>query len=405
MAATNDNAADKALLPAGMSDVLPPDAAFEASVVERLMAWFGSHGYERVKPPLLEFEENLLRGPGEAMAAQTFRLMDPVSQRMMGLRADMTPQVARIATSRLHKRPRPLRLGYAGQVLRVKGTQLRGARQFGQVGVELIGVETPAADAEVILMAAGALAALGLRAMSVDLCLPTLVPAVADDLGLDDRARAHLRVVLDRKDAAGIADMKGAIGEDAAALLGALLAATGPVEDALATLAELEFGPAARAEVDRLAAVVAAVRTEAPDLTLTADLVENRGWEYHSGVTFTFFARGMRGELGAGGRYLTGDDTSPNGIEPSTGLTLFMDTLLRALPESERPHRVYVPADTANAAGVAAGLRDGGWVTVRGLGPVGDARAEAQRLGCDHVLEGGRPVPLGAQDDTTGGKD
>ncbi|NQV44142.1 MAG: ATP phosphoribosyltransferase regulatory subunit, partial [Rhodospirillales bacterium] len=125
MSTTNDNA-DKALLPAGMADVLPPDAAFEATVVERLMARFGAQGYGRVKPPLLEFEENLLRGPGSAMSSQTFRLMDPVSQRMMGLRADMTPQVARIATSRLRKAPRPLRLSYAGQVLRVKGSQLRG---------------------------------------------------------------------------------------------------------------------------------------------------------------------------------------------------------------------------------------------------------------------------------------
>ncbi|MBT6110107.1 MAG: ATP phosphoribosyltransferase regulatory subunit, partial [Rhodospirillales bacterium] len=185
MDATNDNAS-KALLPAGMNDTLPPHAAYEASVVEKIMTCFGGHGYERVKPPLLEFEENLLRGPGAAMANQTFRLMDPVSQRMMGLRADITPQVARIATTRLSGAPRPLRLSYAGQILRVKGTQLRADRQFGQVGVELIGADSPVADAEIILMAASALTNLGVSNMSVDLCLPTLVPAVCRDLGLDD---------------------------------------------------------------------------------------------------------------------------------------------------------------------------------------------------------------------------
>src|SRR5919108_6170714 len=107
-----------ALLPIGMHDLLPPEAEIEAQVVSQLMAVLASHGYERVKPPLAEFEENLLSGAGAAMAKETFRLMDPISQRMIGLRADMTPQVARIATTRLKKAPRPLRLCYAGQVLR-----------------------------------------------------------------------------------------------------------------------------------------------------------------------------------------------------------------------------------------------------------------------------------------------
>ena len=101
---------------------------------------------------------------GAAMASHTFRLMDPVSQRMMGLRADMTPQVGRIAASRLKGAPRPLRLSYAGQVLRVKGEQLRPERQIGQVGVELIGTASAAADAEAVLLAAEALRAARRRA-------------------------------------------------------------------------------------------------------------------------------------------------------------------------------------------------------------------------------------------------
>ena len=119
-----------ALLPAGLMDVLPPAAAFEARTVERLIRYCESFGYERVKPPLIEFEETMLAGSGAALAAETFRLMDPISQRMLALRPDMTMQVARIASSRLAHRPRPLRLGYAGQVVRVRGTQRRPERQF-----------------------------------------------------------------------------------------------------------------------------------------------------------------------------------------------------------------------------------------------------------------------------------
>ena len=129
----------KALLPAGLEDLLPPQAGQEEALVRRLSDHFAKYGYELVKPPLLEFEEGLLEGIGAAVADETFRVMDPVSHRMMGLRADITPQVARIAATRLRDAPRPLRLTYSGEVLRVRGAQLRPQREFRAVGVELIG--------------------------------------------------------------------------------------------------------------------------------------------------------------------------------------------------------------------------------------------------------------------------
>ncbi|MBT5751281.1 MAG: ATP phosphoribosyltransferase regulatory subunit, partial [Rhodospirillaceae bacterium] len=179
---------NKGLLPAGLSDVLPPEAAQEATVAEGLVNCLASHGFERVKPPLVEFEESLLAGAGAATAGQTFRLMDPVSQHMMGIRSDMTVQVARIATTRLADVPRPLRLSYGGQILRVRGTQLRPARQISQVGCELIGSASIAADVEVVLLAVEALEKIGVPEISIDLTMPTLVPAVADEMGLDGAA-------------------------------------------------------------------------------------------------------------------------------------------------------------------------------------------------------------------------
>src|SRR5437763_15698725 len=116
-----DDAPHPALLPTGIHDLLPPDAETEAAIVARLMATLTAHGYERVKPPLVEFEETLFSGAGAAMATATFRMMDPTSHRMIGLRADVTPQIARIAVTRLDAAPRPLRLSYAGQVLRATG--------------------------------------------------------------------------------------------------------------------------------------------------------------------------------------------------------------------------------------------------------------------------------------------
>lgn len=379
-------AAEKALLPAGLRDILPPDAAFEAAVVERVMACFAAHGYERVKPPLIEFEDGLLAGPGAALAADTFRLMDPVSQRMMAVRADMTLQVARIAATRLRNLPRPLRLSYAGQVLRVSGSQLRPERQFGQAGVELIGAASAGADAEVALLAAEALTGVGVGGVSLDLNLPTLTPAIADALGFAGEAKSSLVKALDRKDAAAVAGLANEQGGRHGALFADLLAAGGPARRALARLARLDLPPAVLAERDRLAEVVALVLERAPDLAVTVDPVEHRGFEYHSGVSFTLFARRVRGELGRGGRYIA---TSG---ESSTGFTLYMDTLLRALPAPAADRRVYLPAGTSTAQGTA--LRAKGWITVAGFEKTRDMKKEAARQRCSHVLLGRKVVAV-----------
>ena len=369
-----DQENNKALLPAGLQDLLPPEAAREARVVESLQACFAAQGYERVKPPLIEFEEALLSGAGAALAHQTFRLMDPVSQRMMGLRADITTQVARIAASRLAAAPRPLRLCYAGQVLRIRGSQLRPERQFGQAGAELVGADSAAAEAEVILLAWEALARLGVAGLSVDLTLPTLVPGLVAELGL---AAPELRHALDRKDAAEVERLAGADG----AVLVALLRATGPAEEAVAALRRLTLPAEARREIDRLEEVVGLLAAAAPDLAVTVDPVEHRGFEYQTGLSFVVFARGVRGELGRGGRYEIDTDA---GAESAIGVTLYMDTVLRAVPAEAPAGRLFLPAGTP--AETARRLRDEGWITLAGLDPEAEAKAEARRLGCSHVL-------------------
>jgi ATP phosphoribosyltransferase regulatory subunit len=313
------------------------------------------------------------------MAEHTFRLMDPISHRMMGLRADMTPQVARIAATRLKNSPRPLRLSYAGQVLRVKGTELKPARQLGQVGIELIGAEGPAADAEVILLAAETLAALGVEGLTIDLNLPTLVPAAAQALGFRKPAIKSLVQALDRKDAAAVAGHAGRH----AVLFRGLIAAAGPARRALGALERLDLPAEAAEERRRLGEVVAHVLRALPKLHLTIDPAEHRGFEYYNGVGFSLFARGARNELGRGGRYVSGEG------EPSTGFSLYLDSLIQALPAPASPRRILLPLGTARTA--AARLRRQGWVTIGALHATADMMEEARRLHCSHVWRGGAP--------------
>ncbi len=370
--------ASLALLPIGLRDVLPPDAAFETEVGRRLLDMFALQGYEQVAPPLVEFEDSFLGGTGAAMAHDSFRLMDPVSQRMMVVRSDITPQIARIATTRLAAAPRPLRLAYLGQVLRVRGGQLRPQRQFRQAGIELIGSTAPEADAEVIALAVSSLLSLGLRDITVDLNMPTLIPSLCGELGYSGTALARLKAALDRKDAAAVATLADR-GRDR---LLALLNAAAPAETALERLGRIDLpADAARVRAE-LASIVPCIRAELPNLTLTVDAVEHRGFEYHSGTSFTIFCRGQRGEVGRGGRYLTGSD--PEVGEPAVGMTLFMDAVQRALPPATPSERLFLPCGTS--AEERRKLQDQGWITVAGLEPVADPCAEALRVGCTHAL-------------------
>lgn len=389
-----NDAPHPALLPAGLYDLLPPEAEIEAAVTGRLIGVLASHGYERVKPPLVEFEETLLSGAGSVVASDTFRTMDPISHRMVAVRADMTPQIARIAATRLPHRPRPLRLSYAGQVLRVRATQMRPERQFGQVGAELIGAGGPAADVEAITVAGEALTAVGVPHLSVDITLPTLVPAIAEACGIAGERAAALRAALDRKDVAAVACLAG----EAGGLLASLVAAAGLAGPARAALDRLDLPARARIERDRLAAVLDGLDAAIPDVKVTVDPVENRGFEYHTGISFTFFARvdpalGPLGELGRGGRYQAGDPSAP---EAATGFTLYTDTILRTLPERSPRRSVLIPLDADRARATA--LREEGWITVAALQPALDWCEEARRLECGHVLDGGEVRAVSRKD-------
>lgn len=370
------------LLPAGLRDVLPPRADWEAQASEHLLGSFAAHGYARVKPPLIEFEETLLSGSGADLAGQMFRVMDPVSQRMMGLRTDITLQVARIAATRLRDAARPLRLAYAGQVLRVRGTQLRPERQFAQAGFELIGSAALGADVEAAVLAAEAVAALGVTGLSLDITQPLLAPAIMEAHGLEPKQARAARRALDRKDAAELKEAGGA----AAPMLLKLLQLAGPARGALDGLKKLKLPEVAARIVADLDALVTEVSEAAPDLLVTLDPGEFRGFEYHTGIAFTLFARNVRGELGRGGRYVT-----PAG-ETATGFTLYLDSVMRGLPARPAAKLVYLPFGTARA--IASKLRGDGHAVWAELAGQADTKKAAKAAGCSHWWDGTTVRPL-----------
>lgn len=372
-----------ALLPVGFCDVLPSDAETEARGLQKMMNIFANYGYDRVNPPLLEFEQSLLAHAGKGIAEQTFRIMDPETRYMMGLRADITPQIARIAATRLINSPRPLRLSYAGLCIWVKGARHSAARQILQTGIELIGIDNAQADAEVILVTAQALQALGIQAFSFDLMMPQLVQAIICPENFTSAQLGALMRALDRKDVAAVKYYGG----DYSDILTAMLQAAGPADQAIGALRKLDFPAEAQRLFERLLASVKAVRNQDPDIELTIDPVEFRGWDYHTGLCISVYADGISGEVGRGGRYLS------NNQEPACGLTLRPDILLQRAERPLSKSRVFVPYGCHRIEELSK-LHEEGYVTLMSCAVEGDPEEEAHHLNCQYIYKKGKLFPL-----------
>lgn len=347
------------LLPKGFEDLLPPEADAEFRGIGILMKAFARFGYDRVKPPLVEFEESLLApGPGASCAQQTFRMMDPLSEKMLAMRSDITPQIARIATTRMADAPRPLRIAYANDAIRTRASQQRTFRQFAQVGCELVGGAENDDIIEMAVIALKGLSDVGLDKVTIDFSLPDIVDAVFEAAGADKDALDSLRAQL-----AGTSDK--AI---------ARLEALGLSEDALTQVRELKT-------------VIARVQKAADELGIsgvsyTVDPLETKGFEYHSGVVFTLFSPDAHGEIGRGGRYAIDCDGDVC-AEAAAGFTLYMDTVRTAMPAFIGKPRVFVSMDAG--WDVLQRLQNEKYITVRG------SDEDLQLLStCTHIYKDGK---------------
>ena len=364
------------LLPEGLRDRLPPQAQASATLVRNLTDSFAAFGYERVQPPLVEYEESLGSRLGGAARRELLRFTDPVSQHTLALRSDMTGQVGRIAVTRLAEAARPLRLSYAGPVLRVRGTQLNPERESVQVGAELIGSDSPQAAAEVIALAVSSLRATGLQHLSLDITMPMLVADLAAaGWPLGSGTLEQVQALLDGKDVAGLIALGAGAYEP-------LITAAGPADAALIRLGALPLPPGVADHVLAIAELVAGLH----DVTITLDPTERHGFEYQTWIGFSLFGAGIPGEAGRGGAYHI---MSPDGsAEPAIGFSLFVDSLVDAGLGITDPHRILLPHGTAPAAGAA--LRGQGWSTVAAFAP----GATPQEFRCTHIWNGVEPQSI-----------
>ena len=369
--------ADPDLLPEGLEDRLPGESAAGQRLLRALLDAMDAHGFDRVVPPLIEFERSLAARMSGIRTRRMFRFVDPASLRTLALRSDITPQIGRIAETRLASAPRPLRLCYAGQVVTIRGDGLDPARERLQVGAELIGGDGAAAAGEIAALAIEALTAAGARGVSIDLTLPDLVDTLsAEALPLPRDRIAAVRRALDAKDAGGLAAAGGAA-------YAPLLYAAGPFERAIEALSAIDAGGALSDRIAALRDIAARIGGAA---RITLDPSERHGFEYQSWFGFTLYADGVRGALGRGGTYRIRREDGAG--EVATGFSLYPDALVGQGTGEASRDTLFLPL--GHDREIAARLRAIGWRTVAALDPADDAAA----LGCTHRLEGIDPVAL-----------
>ncbi|HEX2095621.1 MAG TPA: ATP phosphoribosyltransferase regulatory subunit [Longimicrobiaceae bacterium] len=318
-------------VPPGSQDLLSDDVRRRRRVQG---AWFSlaeERGYEEVIPPTFEYEEVFTRGAGAELASRLIRFLDR-DGRVVALRADFTSSIARMVATKLAAAPLPLRLCYAGKVYRQEPEGGGRRRESFQLGAELIGDESPGADVETLRLAIGFLRALGIREFQINLGdIRFILPLLA---GLEPGAAERLRVAIDRKDRAALAEGTREFGAPAAVVrtLAELPELIGR-GDMLLRARSLAPGPEAQEAIERLRAVDALLTAEERE-HVVYDLGEIRGLGYYTGVQWEVFVAGVGRAVGFGGRYdhllgLYGAD------RPAVGFALETDALAELLPQGE----------------------------------------------------------------------
>ena len=376
------------LLPEGVEEALPASAARLERLRQRLLEVYSRWGYDLVIPPLIEYLDSLLIGAGHDLELDTFKLVDQCTGRMMGVRADMTPQVARIDAHRLD-RSGPARLCYVGAVVHTLPGPFGGGRSPLQVGAELYGHDGLASDLEVLELLLCTLAEAGLEAPPcLDLGHVGIVRGLAAATGLGTDDEAALFEMLQRKSAPEIEAHLDRLGLDASAdaMWRSLTDLHGDREVlGRARTALADAGDAVLEAIDRLEAIGDALATRHPELQLHFDLAELRGYHYHTGVVFAVYVPGEGEEIARGGRY-DGIGAAFGRSRPATGFSTDLRRLVALGRDSasQWPGAIAAPAEDDAALGdVVAELRGAG---ERVIAMLPGQNEGPESLGCDRRL-------------------
>ena len=370
------------LLPEDIADVLPAQARKVETLRRAILDLYQTYGYELVAPPILEFLDSLLTGTGSDLNLQTFKLVDQMSGRTLGLRADMTPQVARI-DAHLLNRAGVTRLCYAGSVAHARTPVGSSAREDLQLGAEIYGCATWEADFEAITLLLKTLSIAGVDKVYLDLSHAGILSGILADQKLDKETIETLYGLLQTKDRPGLGKWAACLPAKTTDALMALTELNGPCAEVLAKAKKvLPQHVAIDQALVGLERLVVAVSSSS-GLETSIDLADLRGYQYHSGVMFAAYVDKLPQPIARGGRY---DHVGQafGRARPATGFSLDLLTLANLSPLKVRKLAIAAPwlEDISLSKAITA-LRDSGEVVVQVMA---GEKVEAAEYECDREL-------------------
>ena len=367
------------LLPEYIADVLPSEARKIEELRRLMLDNFRLYGYELVMPPLLEYVESLMTGAGADTDLRTFKLVDQISGRMLGLRADMTTQVARI-DAHLLNRATVTRLCYAGSVLHTRPSGLHSTREPFQIGAEIYGHAGLEADAEIQELALGSLSLAGFSDMRLDLTHVGVLHAILEQDPAAKKDYDAIVALLRGKDVPGLQQQCAKYSDTTRAALLELPNLYGDVEVLKRAREKLPALPGITHALAELAALAASAIGRAE---VAIDLADLRGYQYESGAMFALYVPGLPNAVARGGRYDHVGEAFGR-ARPATGFSLDLRELARLLPTAERKHSIRAPWGNApELKEKIAELRKSGEVVIQSLPGHNDEQDEFE---CDRAL-------------------
>lgn len=370
------------LLPEHIADVLPAQARRIEELRRALLDQARSYGFELVVPPLLEHLDSLLTGTGRELDLKTFKLVDQLSGRTLGLRADTTAQAARI-DAHLLNREGVTRLAYCGPVLHTRPTGLAATREPLQFGAEIFGHAGLEADLEAAELALDSLTAAGVQGLVIDLADARVLRGVLAGVPMDTAQLQDIVQALSEKDGAALAGLTAAVPEPTRSALLALLRLYGGAEVLDAARAALPARPLVQAALDQLAWLATHLRAAYPQLSVGFDLGEMSGYAYYSGPRFAVYGQGSSEALARGGRY---DEVGAvfGRNRPAVGFSLDLKSLAEVAGPSPAPTAIRAPwGEDPGLRAAMRRLREAGETVIAVLP---GHEVEAQAFACDREL-------------------
>lgn len=309
----------KTLLPQGFHDILPPSADIERQINKTLLDNFYLFGYQLVRPAMLEFEDET-----SASSQKQFRVTDPLSGKMLCIRNDITPQISRIASDRFEYNGQTTRLAYTGQVIRKQGRGRFTERQLTQTGVELLGQISQNQDAEILFIALDSLEKIGLQAFTVDFCIPQIINDILSSEKLTKAAKQKIINLIEKKD---FAELEKHSNKTILQILDLCAKSTSEnYSDILDKISSLEISENSKKLLQTLKQTIKTLSDNGKKFNLSIEVLEQKGFEYHSGICFSIYSNKTLEEICRGGRYhIEGQEK----IIDAVGCTFLVNSLCR----------------------------------------------------------------------------